>query len=265
MFNLIKAEIYQLKTRRTPKIMLLISIISGFLIATFPQIINFLAGNPIENGNLSITAENPGNVLAIYTIESHIMIASEIIFTTSLLILFILTFLAFNKDLSNRTIMNPVAVGYPRWKIFFSKYVATFLYSLTFYIFLFTSFILFNLLINGGNLKLYFDILFIDQLLPALPYWAMWQAVHMNLLFISDTGNIFIIYYIIEMIVRTGFRFIGDQISCVERLQPYLFFNFLNAEPLEVNGVNIKVLLAILYLGGFILLGVFIFNRKEIK
>lgn len=54
MFNLMQAEWYQLRVRRSPKNILLVTLAVGLLLAVLPQFIELLLNNPIDNENLTI-------------------------------------------------------------------------------------------------------------------------------------------------------------------------------------------------------------------
>jgi ABC-type transport system involved in multi-copper enzyme maturation permease subunit len=265
MLNLIKAEIYQLRTRTSSKIWLLIALLGGLLMALFPHFIILLMNNPVEGENFSLTAQSPESGLVGYTITSHIGIGMEIVHGMAVFALFLMAYIAFNQELKNRTIINPLIVGRPRYQVYLVKYLGAILMSVAFYFVFVISFTMFNLLINGGNIGQYIDLIVIERFIPSIPVWLMWLAFYMILLFISASEYTFLIYIIAEVIVNQFVGFIGNHIEFVQRIEPYLCYNIVDHTEKIVNGVNIVPYLSLLYIVLFLMIGIYFFKRKEIK
>jgi len=265
MINLLKAEFYQLKTRLSPKIWLLIALVGGFFMAIVPQLLILLLNNPLENENISVSVSDSENVLEGYTVGAHIELGSTFVIGLAVAVLFVMAYTSFNRALKNRSIINPLIKGSPRYQVLLAKYIGAIALSLAFYLILFISFSGFNLLINGGTIGQYFDGIFVQRLLLALPVWLMWLALYMILLFISASDYTFIVYIIAEIIVNQVVNFLSNHVSLVEEIRPYLFYNLNGLQEVNVNGLNIVPYLALLYAGVFLGLGIYIFKRKEIK
>jgi len=265
MINLLKAEFYQLKTRLSPKIWLLVALVGGFFMAIVPQLLILLINNPVDSENVSVTVDDPASVLEGYSVESHIELGSNFAIGLAVAVLFVMAYTSFNQALKNRAIINPLIHGAPRHQVLLTKYIGAIALSLAFYLILFVSFSGFNLLINGGTVGQYFDGIFIQRLLPALPVWLMWLALYMILLFISASDYTFIVYIIAEIIVNQVVNFLSNHVMLIEEIRPYLFYNLNGMQEINLNGINVVPYLALLYAGVFLMLGIYIFKRKEIK
>jgi len=265
MLNLLRAEFYQLKTRLAPKIWLLVALIGGFFMAIVPQLLILLVTNTAQNDNVSVSLNDPSAFFGGYTVESHISIGTNFAIGLAVAVLFVMAYTSFNKALKNRSIINPLIYGHPRHQVFLTKYIGAIGLSLALYSIYFISFSGFNLLINGGSIGQYVDLIFIQQLLPSLPIWLMWLALYMILLFISASDYTFLIYIIAEIITDQIVNFLSNHIPLIEEINPYLFYNLNSLQEINFHGINVVPFVALLYAVVFLIVGILIFKRKEIK
>ena len=122
MINLIKAELYQLKVRRSPKIWLLMSIIMSAAVVMLP----YFLGSDMQS-NLRI--------------PDFIIIGTYADIATAMApyLLLGLTITAFNNDNKHRTMVNSASIGYSRLNIYFSKMIVALIFAVAFLLVSFVS------------------------------------------------------------------------------------------------------------------------------
>lgn len=249
MINLIQAECYQLKIRRSPKVWLLMSILMSVAMVLLPY---FFGSTPDSQ----------------FMIPSSLIIETYTSFATSMApyLLLGLTITTFNNDNKHRTIVNSASVGYSRLHIYFSKLLVALIFAL---IFLFVSFVAFSI-----TLQLFFptqwqqliEMIILNNFIPYLPIWLAYLSLYIAVLFVSDNAMPMIVLMTTLVMMPMILSLSALAVPFIRTIKPYILTELRPTGGVALLGFeNAGNLLALLYLIGFTLIGTFLFKRKEIK
>lgn len=253
IMNLIRAELYQLRTRRAPKLWLMI----GFLLGTAIPLIYYI-GNWIESGSRPALAQLPA--------EPLIYLAFIPVMTGTVLFLLIgLANTAYHDETRHRTLINTVSSGHRRMTIYMVKFLTSLLLATLFLLVTVLGFAIAGSIIFNGNISIYFEIIIKDTAIDYLPIWIMYLALFQLVCFFSTSNalmNITIIAIIASPIILQLLAFQFDFIKIIE---PYIFTQLDPRNPIISMSLNFTTGLAIVYFLIFMGIGIKLFARREIK
>ena len=249
MINLIKAELYQLKVRRSPKIWLLMSIIMSAAVVMLP----YFLGSDIQS-NLRI--------------PDFIIIGTYADIATAMApyLLLGLTITAFNNDNKHRTMVNSASIGYSRLTIYFSKMIVALIFAVAFLLVSFLSFVITIQIFYSTDLQSLYDVVITNAFLSYLPIWIAYLSLYVAVLFVSD-GAMPMIVLMISLVMMPLFLNLGSLATTVIRnIRPYFLTELTPSSTVSLFGIeNASTILAVLYILVFTVVGTTLFKRKEIK
>lgn len=249
MINLIKAEFYQLKIRRSSKVWLLMAILMSVAMVLLPY---FLGANFDSQ----------------MMIPSFIIVSTYADFATAMApyLLLGLTITAFNNDNKHRTIVNSASVGYSRPSLYFSKSMVALVFALVFLLISFLSFAITLQIFYPTDFQLLFDMIVMDNFLAYLPIWLAYLSLYIAVLFVSD-GAMPMIVLMTSLVMMPMILSLGSLATTIIRnIRPYVLTELRPTSNVSLFGVeNAGNLLAILYILSFTFIGMTLFKRKEIK
>lgn len=249
MINLIKAELYQLRIRRSPKIWLLMSILMSVAVVSLPY---FLEAN--FDSQISV--------------PSLMIVSTYAELTTAMApyLLLGLTITAFNNDNKHRTIVNSASIGYSRTTIYFSKFIVALVLAITFLIVSFLTFSLMMQIFFPTEFHILFEMIVTSNFVPFLPIWLAHLSLYLAVLFVSDSAMPMIIL-MISLVMMPMILSLGSLTTTIIRnIRPYVLTELNPASTVSLFGIeNASNLLALLYIVGFTILGITLFRKKEIK
>lgn len=249
MINLIKAELYQLKVRRSPKIWLLMSIIMSAAVVMLP----YFLGSDIQS-NLRI--------------PDFIIIGTYADIATAMApyLLLGLTITAFNNDNKHRTMVNSASIGYSRLTIYFSKMIVALIFAVAFLLVSFVSFVITIQIFYSTDLQSLHDVVITNAFLSYLPIWIAYLSLYVAVLFVSD-GAMPMIVLMISLVMMPLFLNLGSLATTVIRnIRPYFLTELTPSSTVSLFGIeNASTILAVLYILVFTVVGTTLFKRKEIK
>lgn len=253
MMKLFNAELYQLTVRRAPKIWLIV----GFILGTAIPLIYYL-GTWVEEGSRPALAQLPAEPL-IYFAFIPVMTG------TAIFLLIGLGNTAYHDETRNRTLINSVSAGHSRLSIYIVKFISSFLLALTFLLVTILGFAIAGSIIFNGDMSIYFDIIVMETLPNYLPIWIMNLALFQIIYFFSTSNalmNITILGIIAAPLILQLLTF---QFDFVKTIEPYVFTQLSPSDPIMFGQFNFTPWLAFIYFLVFMLLGIFMFKRREIK
>lgn len=249
MINLIKAELYQLKVRRSPKIWLLMSIIMSAAVVMLP----YFLGSDMQS-NLRI--------------PDFIIIGTYADIATAMApyLLLGLTITAFNNDNKHRTMVNSASIGYSRLTIYFSKMIVALIFAVAFLLVSFLSFVITIQIFYSTDLQSLYDVVITNAFLSYLPIWIAYLSLYVAVLFVSD-GAMPMIVLMISLVMMPLFLNLGSLATTVIRnIRPYFLTELTPSSTVSLFGIeNASTILAVLYILVFTVVGTTLFKRKEIK
>ncbi|XJS10382.1 ABC transporter permease [Aerococcaceae bacterium WGS1372] len=253
MIHLIKAELYQLAIRRTPKLWLIV----GFLIGAMVPLIYYL-GTWVEKGTRPVLAQLPAEPV---TYLAFIPIMTG----TALFLMIGLGNTAYHDETQNRTLINSVSAGHSRTSIYLVKFLSSFLLAILFLLVTILGFSIAGSIIFNGDISLYFDIIIKDTLPDYLPIWVMNLALFQLVYFFSTSNalmNITIITIIASPLI---WQLLSLKFDLIQKIEPFIFTQLNPSRPIMINQLNFTPWLALIYFLIFMELGIIIFSRREIK
>lgn len=271
MFQLLRAEFYQIRHRVAPFTMLLLSFLATLGIASLASMILF--GEKSGTSTSALTKALVGNqVLSIYTIGLKEM---------PLLLCFVAQILTFNNETKNRTLINTISYGHRRRSVVLSKILVG-----LFYLLLASCLSLAGLLIGGGMSGATFkgnEILefFTSYLIPSIPLFLGYIALLSIPAFLfAGQGPLIFTYLLLSFInpILTGvYSFLTTNTANMGNVvQKFMsadkafafFFTFLKVgKPLTWGNLNLDLtpVVAFAYFLLFFWIAVRLFNRAEVK
>lgn len=246
MVNLLKSEIYQLTHRKAPYIWLIVGLLFSSLAIIIPVI-----GMSLTNTYSHSPAEL---IVAVY---------SELVISSSTIILFGLVGTSFNNELKNRTLINTVSYGLSRRSIFMAKVFSAVLMTLAFLVVSFITFTLTFQLLFPGNLNVVLNALssFGNYSLIWLAYLCLFVFVQ----FISETPMPSYITLALLLIVFPIISQLGGLFKVINTIKPYVLMWLSPSTDRLLLGLNEAHVVTFIYIIGFLIIGIRYFNRKEIK
>lgn len=253
MMNLIKAEWYQLRTRRAPKVWLFVGLILGMLI---PLI--YYLGTWVEEGVRPVLQVLPAEPL-IYFAFIPVMTG------TAIFLLIGLGNTAYHDETRNRTLINTVSTGHSRVKIYVSKFLSGFLLALTFLMIAVIGFAISGSIIFNGDISIYFDIIVMDTLIEYLPIWMMNLALFQIIYFFSTTNALMNLTILGIIAVPLLLQLLSLRFNFIKTIEPFVFTQLNPNNPILINNINWTPWIALVYFAIFMGIGIFFFKRREIK
>lgn len=249
MINLINAELYQLKIRRSPKVWLLMSILMSVAMVILP----YFLGTSFDSQMM---------------IPSFLIVSTYADFATAMApyLLLGLTITAFNNDNKHRTMVNSASIGYSRLNIYFSKLIVALLFALIFLAISFLSFAITLQIFFPTDFQLLVETLILDNFIAYLPIWLAYLSLYIAVLFVSD-GAMPMIVLMTSLVMMPMILSLGSLATTIIRnIKPYVLTELRPTSEVSLFGLeNAGNALAIIYLISFTLIGVILFKRKEIK
>lgn len=249
MLKLIHSNFYQLLKSRS----FIIFCFSAFLL-TFLTVIAIYYGN-----ELSMEAEmliqmfvTPDMILEIYSL---------LLQSVSPMICFVVAIIAFSDEIRLRTFINSISVGIPRYQIYLSKFIVSFLLGLIgIFISYVTLMIAYQILI-GGAWQPFFDYI-IEFILPNMVLWAAYLSLFLLFRFSFSSNAIDMMLIMLWIFLPLILSFVNRE--WVHRIQPYLINELRIPSGQLVLGMDINIIVSLTYLIVFLGIGIFFFNRREI-
>lgn len=249
MINLINAELYQLKIRRSPKVWLLMSILMSVAMVILP----YFLGTSFDSQMM---------------IPSFLIVSTYADFATAMApyLLLGLTITAFNNDNKHRTMVNSASIGYSRLNIYFSKLIVALIFALIFLAISFLSFAITLQIFFPTDFQLLVETLILDNFIAYLPIWLAYLSLYIAVLFVSD-GAMPMIVLMTSLVMMPMILSLGSLATTIIRnIKPYVLTELKPTSEVSLFGLeNAGNALAIIYLISFTLIGVILFKRKEIK
>lgn len=249
MINLINAELYQLKIRRSPKVWLLMSILMSVAMVILP----YFLGTSFDSQMM---------------IPSFLIVSTYADFATAMApyLLLGLTITAFNNDNKHRTMVNSASIGYSRLNIYFSKLIVALIFALIFLAISFLSFAITLQIFFPTDFQLLVETLILDNFIAYLPIWLAYLSLYIAVLFVSD-GAMPMIVLMTSLVMMPMILSLGSLATTIIRnIKPYVLTELRPTSEVSLFGLeNAGNALAIIYLISFTLIGVILFKRKEIK
>lgn len=249
MINLINAELYQLKIRRSPKVWLLMSILMSVAMVILP----YFLGTSFDSQMM---------------IPSFLIVSTYADFATAMApyLLLGLTITAFNTDNKHRTMVNSASIGYSRLNIYFSKLIVALIFALIFLAISFLSFAITLQIFFPTDFQLLVETLILDNFIAYLPIWLAYLSLYIAVLFVSD-GAMPMIVLMTSLVMMPMILSLGSLATTIIRnIKPYVLTELRPTSEVSLFGLeNAGNALAIIYLISFTLIGVILFKRKEIK
>ena len=271
MFQLLRAEFYQIRHRVAPFTMLLLSFLATLGIAYLATIMLF-AGLRTEEITVQQKEFVGSQVLSLY-----ILGLKEI----PLLLCFVAQILTFNNETKNRTLINTISYGHRRRSVVLSKILVG-----IFYLLLASCLSLAGLLIGSGMSGATFkgnEILefFTSYLIPSIPLFLGYIALLSIPAFLfAGQGPLIFTYLLLSFInpILTGiYSFLTTNTANMGNVvKKFLdadkafafFFTFLKVgQPLTWGNLNLDLtpVVAFAYFLLFFWIAVKLFNRAEVK
>lgn len=249
MINLINAELYQLKIRRSPKVWLLMSILMSVAMVILP----YFLGTSFDSQMM---------------IPSFLIVSTYADFATAMApyLLLGLTITAFNNDNKHRTMVNSASIGYSRLNIYFSKLIVALIFALIFLAISFLSFAITLQIFFPTDFQLLIETIILDNFIAYLPIWLAYLSLYIAVLFVSD-GAMPMIVLMTSLVMMPMILSLGSLATTIIRnIKPYVLTELNPTSEVSLFGLeNAGNALAIIYLISFTLIGVILFKRKEIK
>lgn len=249
MINLINAELYQLKIRRSPKVWLLMSILMSVAMVILP----YFLGTSFDSQMM---------------IPSFLIVSTYADFATTMApyLLLGLTITAFNNDNKHRTMVNSASIGYSRLNIYFSKLIVALIFALIFLAISFLSFAITLQIFFPTDFQLLIETIILDNFIAYLPIWLAYLSLYIAVLFVSD-GAMPMIVLMTSLVMMPMILSLGSLATTIIRnIKPYVLTELKPTSEVSLFGLeNAGNALAIIYLISFTLIGVILFKRKEIK
>lgn len=249
MINLINAELYQLKIRRSPKVWLLMSILMSVAMVILP----YFLGTSFDSQMM---------------IPSFLIVSTYADFATAMApyLLLGLTITAFNNDNKHRTMVNSASIGYSRLNIYFSKLIVALIFALIFLAISFLSFAITLQIFFPTDFQLLIETIILDNFIAYLPIWLAYLSLYIAVLFVSD-GAMPMIVLMTSLVMMPMILSLGSLATTIIRnIKPYVLTELKPTSGVSLFGLeNAGNALAIIYLISFTLIGVILFKRKEIK
>lgn len=249
MINLINAELYQLKIRRSPKVWLLMSILMSVAMVILP----YFLGTSFDSQMM---------------IPSFLIVSTYADFATAMApyLLLGLTITAFNNDNKHRTMVNSASIGYSRLNIYFSKLIVALIFALIFLAISFLSFAITLQIFFPTDFQLLIETIILDNFIAYLPIWLAYLSLYIAVLFVSD-GAMPMIVLMTSLVMMPMILSLGSLATTIIRnIKPYVLTELKPTSEVSLFGLeNAGNALAIIYLISFTLIGVILFKRKEIK
>lgn len=249
MINLINAELYQLKIRRSPKVWLLMSILMSVAMVILP----YFLGTSFDSQMM---------------IPSFLIVSTYADFATAMApyLLLGLTITAFNNDNKHRTMVNSASIGYSRLNIYFSKLIVALIFALIFLAISFLSFAITLQIFFPTDFQLLIETIILDNFIAYLPIWLAYLSLYIAVLFVSD-GAMPMIVLMTSLVMMPMILSLGSLATTIIRnIKPYVLTELRPTSEVSLFGLeNAGNALAIIYLISFTLIGVILFKRKEIK
>jgi ABC-2 type transport system permease protein len=248
MLKLIKAEMYRILNRRDYEFLILITII----LVIFNIAMHYLSG--------------PTDSINVYQIIS---VAMSMLLGVVFFIPLILNTTT-NEEIQERTLKNTVSFGIPRSKIFISKIISS---VILFFIdvivigtgFFGSAFLLFKL---GGDFTGTFIWNVCLRILCVILLYIAVIVIGVLLALIINDVNIFILAYMSLFFLLRAFitvlSMVWHKLSCIDKILITGNINILSKNPTNIQMINAAEV-GFVYILIFIVLGIMIFNRKEIK
>lgn len=253
MTNLIQAELYQLRLRKGPKIWLLAGMIfSLFVVFVYYTQFWYSFGSRPE---LQSIAVDP--------LISFVYI--PLVQSTAVFLLIGLSNTAFHDEVKKRTFINTVSAGHSRTQVYLSKLFSGLIMALAFLLVSFLTFTIASMIIFSGDLSLYLDLLFKDVLINNLPIWLMYLSLFVLIYTISSSNIMMNILIIILIALPLILELLAFRFDFVADIKPYIFTQLSANNPVMLDDLNATPWIALAYFLAFTLIGLVIFNRKEIK
>lgn len=271
MFQLLRAEFYQIRHRVAPFTMLLLSFLATLGIASLATMILF--GEKSATSASALTKALVGSqVLSIYTVGLKEM---------PLILCFVAQILTFNNETKNRTLINTISYGHRRRSVVLSKILVG-----LFYLLLASCLSLVGLLIGGSMSGATFksnEILtfFTTYLIPSIPLFLGYIALLSIPAFLfAGQGPLIFTYLLltfINPILSGAYTFLTtNRDSMGHVVQKFMsaneafafFFTFLKVgQPLTWGNLNFDLtpIVASAYFLLFFWIAVKLFNRAEVK
>lgn len=271
MFQLLRAEFYQIRHRVAPFTMLLLSFLATLGIASLATMILFGEKNATSASALT-KALVGSQVLSIYTVGLKEM---------PLILCFVAQILTFNNETKNRTLINTISYGHRRRSVVLSKILVG-----LFYLLLASCLSLVGLLIGGSMSGATFksnEILtfFTTYLIPSIPLFLGYIALLSIPAFLfAGQGPLIFTYLLltfINPILSGAYTFLTtNRDSMGHVVQKFMsaneafafFFTFLKVgQPLTWGNLNFDLtpIVASAYFLLFFWIAVKLFNRSEVK
>lgn len=271
MFQLLRAEFYQIRHRVAPFTMLLLSFLATLGIASLATMILF--GEKSATSASALTKALVGSqVLSIYTVGLKEM---------PLILCFVAQILTFNNETKNRTLINTISYGHRRRSVVLSKILVG-----LFYLLLALCLGLVALVIGGSMSGATFkgdEILgfFTSYLIPSIPLFLGYIALLSIPAFLfAGQGPLIFTYLLltfINQIISGVYSFLTTNTQNMGNVvQKFLsadkvfafFFTFLKVgKPLTWGNLNFDLtpVVASAYFLLFFWIAVKLFNRAEVK
>lgn len=271
MFHLLRAEAYQIRHRRGPVLLLLVTLIIS------------VAGGWIGmSASRELGLSVQGQAAAANTFGANLIFAYVVMLRSQpLLLSFIALVTTFNNEIKNRTMINTVSFGFRRRTVVVAKVVAALTYlalgSVVSYLGL-----LFGISMGGGSLQ-GVDLLnfFTSYLIPSLPLFAAYIALFAIPTFLFAGSGPLIFFYLFLSVLNpiliaiygtiqasNGSRRFGlNTLDEANRFYRYVF-TFLNqGTPLNFGRLNFDFMpvIALAYGAVFLFIACKLFDRAEVK
>lgn len=253
MMRLFKAELYQLSTRLAPKIWLLV----GLLLGTAIPLLYYL-GTWLDEGTRPVLQTLPAEPLIYFAFI-------PLMTSTAIFLLIGLGNTAYHDETRNRTLINTVSTGHSRYKIYIIKYLSSLFLATCFLFVAILGFAVAGAIIFNGDISIYFEIIVKESILSYIPIWLMYLALFQIIYFFSTSNALMNITILGIIAIPLILQLLAFRFDFVAKIEPYVFTQLNPDNPLMINNINFTPWLALLYFAIFIGIGIFFFNRREIK
>lgn len=251
MLALLNAEYYQLTRRKVTWLTLLLAVI---LVVIMTVSIDQL----VDPDMLDLSTGNQVFLLAFM----------GGIYSLSIPLLYFTTAVAFNREKQDRLWINSVSFGFPRWQIYFSKFISIICYSTVFIAVGFATFVLMDTLQNGF-IGLNYQVA-LKQLLAYIPYWLAYVALflifHFN--YGGSLGKLLTVLILVTIVIAIfAPDFIASLVDYSKPLWLPSFYNYFFGMGAMFGQVTqpLPIYQTYLFLLAFLAIGLILFQRKEIK
>lgn len=250
MINLFKSEWYQLTHRKAPLGWLIFGAVTGILPIVLPVFTATMNEEPLSK-----------EVIHSAIIDFYPMM---IVMSATILLLGLVN-TAFNNELKNRTLINAISYGFPRWMIYMTKFVSATILSMLFVLLslLFlnmTSLISFGSTIGAGNLE------FLALIGASFPIWTAYISIYLLALFLSDTPTpSYITLALLFIVIPIFFQVMSYYVPFIAAIRPYVLTELQSSELGNFLGINLATWIGLAYTIVFLAIGITYFNKKEVK